>query len=96
MTIRDKVKRLSPLWLGVGISGSLLFIMFLIEAVSGGWSELLIGGEFDPLEPDNLVSGGCVAPHPWSGNNDMGVVAGLRDYHCFPAYVAYCKDPVQG
>jgi hypothetical protein len=49
MTIRDRVKRLSPLWLGVGISGSLLLIMFLIEAISGRWSELLIGGEFDPL-----------------------------------------------
>lgn len=40
---------MSPLWLGVGISGSLLLLMFLIEMVTGRWSELLIGGEFDPL-----------------------------------------------
>ena len=42
-------QRISPLWLGIGISGSLLLIMFVFETVTGRWSELLIGGEFDPL-----------------------------------------------
>ena len=42
-------QRISPVWLGIGISGSLLLIMFGVETVTGRWSELLIGGEFDPL-----------------------------------------------
>ena len=42
-------ERISPLWLGIGISGSLLVVMFLIETILGRWSGLLIGGEFDPL-----------------------------------------------
>jgi hypothetical protein len=42
-------QRISPLWLGIGISGSLLLIMFVVETVTGRWSGLLIGGEFDPL-----------------------------------------------
>jgi hypothetical protein len=43
------IDRLSPLWLGIGISGSLLLLMFLIEMVTGRWAGLLTGGEFDPL-----------------------------------------------
>lgn len=42
-------ERISPLWLGIGISGSLLVIMFVIETALGRWSGILIGGEFDPL-----------------------------------------------
>jgi hypothetical protein len=42
-------ERISPLWLGIGISGSLLVIMFVMETALGRWSGLLIGGEFDPL-----------------------------------------------
>ncbi len=42
-------KRISPLWLGLSISGSLLVVMFLIETLMGRWSGLLVGGEFDPL-----------------------------------------------
>jgi hypothetical protein len=49
MTFRGMTERISPLWLGLGISGSLLVVMFLIETVMGRWSGLLIGGEFDPL-----------------------------------------------
>ena len=37
------------MWLGVGISGSLLLVMFVIETVLGRWSGFLVGGEFDPL-----------------------------------------------
>jgi len=49
MTNHRIIDRISPLWLGIGISGSLLLLMFLIETVTGRWSGLLIGGEFDPL-----------------------------------------------
>ncbi len=41
--------RISPLWLGIGISGSLLLLMLVIEVLTGRWAGLLIGGEFDPL-----------------------------------------------
>ena len=49
MTSRALTERISPLWLGIGISGSLLVIMFVIETALGRWSGLLVGGEFDPL-----------------------------------------------
>ena len=49
MTNQRIVERVSPLWLGIGISSTLLILMFLIETVTGRWSQLLIGGEFDPL-----------------------------------------------
>jgi hypothetical protein len=49
MTSRGITQRISPLWLGVGISGLLLVIMFVMETALGRWSGLLIGGEFDPL-----------------------------------------------
>ena len=49
MTGHRFIDRISPIWLGVGISGSLLLLMFLIEMVTGRWTGLLIGGEFDPL-----------------------------------------------
>jgi len=43
------IERISPLWLGIGISGSLIAILFAIETVLGRWDMLLVGGEFDPL-----------------------------------------------
>jgi hypothetical protein len=46
---RALAQRISPWWLGIGISASLLLVMFVIETVLGRWSGLLIGGEFDPL-----------------------------------------------
>ena len=49
MTSRALTEKLSPLWLGIGISGSLLVILFVMETALGRWSGLLIGGEFDPL-----------------------------------------------
>ena len=49
MTSRGIIDRISPLWLGIGISGSLLVVMFVIETALGRWSGLLVGGEFDPL-----------------------------------------------
>jgi hypothetical protein len=49
MRNRAITQGISPLWLGIGISGSLLLIMFVIETVLGRWSGFLVGGEFDPL-----------------------------------------------
>ena len=49
MKNRAITQGISPLWLGIGISGSLLLIMFVIETVLGRWSGFLVGGEFDPL-----------------------------------------------
>ena len=49
MTSQRIIDRVSPLWLGISISGSLLLLMFLIETVTGRWAGLLTGGEFDPL-----------------------------------------------
>lgn len=49
MTYRGITQRISPWWLGIGISGSLLLVMFVIETVMGRWSGFLVDGEFDPL-----------------------------------------------
>ena len=45
----NKVNRISPLWLGIGISGSLILVLVIVETVLGRWSEIMTGGEFDPL-----------------------------------------------
>ena len=42
-------ERISPLWLGIGISGFLLVVLFVTESMLGRWSEVLVGGEFDAL-----------------------------------------------
>lgn len=52
MASRALTQRISPLWLGIGISGSLLVILFVFETALGRWSGLLTGGEFDPLARD--------------------------------------------
>jgi len=57
MTSRALTERISPLWLGIAISGSLLVSMFVMETALGRWSGLLIEGEFDPLAK---VSGGML------------------------------------
>ena len=49
MASQSLINRISPLWLGIGISGSLLLLMIVIETVLGRWAGLLVGGEFDPL-----------------------------------------------
>ena len=43
------IDRISPLWLGLGISGSLLLLLFVIETSQGRWAEMMTGGEFDVL-----------------------------------------------
>ena len=43
------IERISPLWMGIGISGSLIVILLVTENVLGRWDALLAGGEFEPL-----------------------------------------------
>lgn len=43
------IERISPLWIGIGISGSLIVILLATETALGRWDELLAGGEFDAL-----------------------------------------------
>ena len=43
------IERISPLWLGIGISGSLVVILLVTESALGRWDALLAQGEFDPL-----------------------------------------------
>jgi len=57
MTNRGIVERISPLWLGTGISGSLIVILLVTEGVLGRWDLLLVEGEFDALA---RVSGGIL------------------------------------
>lgn len=57
MTYRGIIERISPLWLGIGISGSLIVILLVIESVLGRWDLLLVEGEFDALA---RVSGGVL------------------------------------
>ncbi len=42
-------QRISPLWLGIGISSLLLFLFFTAESVLGRWDALLAGDDLDPL-----------------------------------------------
>ena len=57
MTSQAKIDRISPLWLGIGISGTLIAILLVTETAFGRWDALLAQGEFDPLA---RVSGGIL------------------------------------
>lgn len=46
---KDVVNRISPLWLGFGISGSLLLILFTSETLLGRWEVLAAQGELNAL-----------------------------------------------
>lgn len=49
MADRSGIDRVSPLWLGIGISGTLVGLFMISETVLGRW-DLLLGDEgFDPL-----------------------------------------------
>jgi len=52
-----RVERISPLWLGIGISATLLVILLVAETAFGRWHALLAEGELDPLA---RVSGGVL------------------------------------
>ena len=47
MNNRTVIEKISPLWPGVGISGSLLVVLLATETALGRWDEILVGGEFD-------------------------------------------------
>lgn len=49
MTWRNTIDRLSPLWLGVAISGSLLVLFFSIETALGRWDGLRAAGDLHPF-----------------------------------------------
>ncbi len=49
MTVRTRNDRISPLWLGIGISGTLIAILLVTETVLGRWAGLLAEREFDVL-----------------------------------------------
>ena len=57
MTYREIIERISPLWLGIGISGSLIVVLLVTETALGRWELLLVEGEFDALAH---VSGGVL------------------------------------
>lgn len=46
---RRTLNGVSPLWLGIGISGSLLALLLVTETWLGRWGALQIDGDFDPL-----------------------------------------------
>lgn len=49
MTDRSGIDRISPFWLGIGISGSLVALFMISETVLGRWDLLLVDENFDPL-----------------------------------------------
>ncbi len=55
----DKVGilRLSPLWLGIGISATLIALFIVSETVLGRWDLLVVDDDFDPLarEPTGVL-----------------------------------------
>jgi hypothetical protein len=57
MTDKAGINRISPLWLGIGISASLVALLIISETVLGRWDLLLAGGDFDPLarEPTGIL-----------------------------------------
>lgn len=46
---KQSIERISPIWLGLGISGFLLVLLLISETVLGRWDALQIDGDFDPL-----------------------------------------------
>jgi hypothetical protein len=43
------IDRVSPLWLGIGITASLMLLLITSETVFGRWDMLLVDDDFDPL-----------------------------------------------
>lgn len=57
MADHSGIDRVSPLWLGIGISASLVALLFISETLLGRWDLLLAGDDFDPLarEPTGVL-----------------------------------------
>ena len=49
MADRAGIERISPLWLGIGISVSLVALLVISETLLGRWELLLVDEQFDPL-----------------------------------------------
>lgn len=49
MAEKTGIDRVSPLWLGIGISGSLVALFMMSETILGRWDLLLADENFDPL-----------------------------------------------
>lgn len=51
------IDRVSPLWLGIVISGTLVALLVISETVLGRWDLLLVNDDFDPLarEPTGVL-----------------------------------------
>ena len=49
MAKRRTLNGVSPFWLGIGISGSLLVLLLVTETMQGRWEALHIDGDFNPL-----------------------------------------------
>ena len=49
MADRSGIDRISPLWLGIGVSGTLVALFMISETVLGRWDLLLADEGFDPL-----------------------------------------------
>ena len=57
MANQSLFERISPLWIGIGISGPLIVILLATETALGRWDGLLAEGEFNALA---RVSGGVL------------------------------------
>lgn len=57
MTFKTRGDRISVVWLGIGISGTLITVLVVMETALGRWDVLLVEGGFDPLA---RVSGGIL------------------------------------
>lgn len=49
MATRKILQRVSPLWIGLGVSTFLLIVFFVAETALNRWDALLSGDDFDPL-----------------------------------------------
>ena len=47
MAAKRLIERISPLWLGVGVSGFFLLLLLVAETVLGRWDGIMIEGKFD-------------------------------------------------
>lgn len=51
------IEKISPMWLGISISGVLIIVLLATETLLGRWPAMLVGGELDPLAK---VTGGAL------------------------------------
>lgn len=49
MTFRSALGRISPLWIGIAISGFFLVVLIIVETIFDRWGGIRIGGEINPF-----------------------------------------------